>query len=82
MESDVTLESIALFSALARAVRDAPLEPRMKSRVFNAVEELAREVQRPGFGAQYAVLSALASADPTVHAVVHPYLPGLARLMH
>ena len=49
---EISGETVALFGALARAVRDARLPEDIKERAFEAVEALAAEVRGVGVGAR------------------------------
>lgn len=75
-------EPTYLFSALARAARDASLSSEDRQCLFDAVEALASSYETPDFGLRYAELVVVAEQHLAFQQRVHQYLPKLAALLH
>lgn len=82
MDEPIAGAVTALFSRIARVIRDAHIPAETKANAFEAVENLASEVHRPGYGVRYSELMAIASDNPSVRDVLSPYLPALGQLLH
>ena len=73
---------VPTFAALTRAVRDASLPEPVKLKALEVLELMGRDIGTPMYGEQYTHMSLLAQIHPELAAIVAPYMPRLAALLH
>lgn len=80
MEETPARSSVALFAALARAVREAPVPELVRDRTFGVVDRLARAAGLGGFELALEALKALAMDEPRLVPVLQPFWTELGTL--
>jgi len=68
---------VALFAALARAVREEAMPEEMRAKAFAALEEMAAHWRMPHFATSLAGFTALTTESEDLRSAVECFLPNL-----
>lgn len=80
MEVKPQRSSVALFVALTRAVREAPVSEDARLRAYEAVEGMARALGQPRFKVELEAFATSTAREPRFFAVLQPFWPELRAL--
>lgn len=72
--------TVALFVALTRAVREAPVADGLRQRTFNLIDRMAGSLGLPGFQTEFGTLLALANEEPLLQSTLQPFWEELRAL--
>jgi hypothetical protein len=64
--------SVALFVALTRAVREAPLQEGVRNRAYDIVDRMAHSAGLPGFQVELEALEVFATQEPLLRTMLQP----------
>ncbi|MFZ2988175.1 hypothetical protein [Ideonella sp.] len=65
--------SVALFVALTRAVREAPVAEGGRSLAYDVIDRLAKVINTPGFKVELEALIALGAREPVLNSALEPF---------
>jgi hypothetical protein len=72
VESLSNRSSVALFVALTRAVREAPVAEGVRNRAYDIVDRMARSTGPPGFQVELEALEVFAAQEPLLLTMLQP----------
>ena len=65
--------TVALFVALTRVVREAPVSDGLRQRTYELIDRMAGSLGLPGFQAEFERLLACATEEPLLHSTLQPF---------